>query len=257
MDPRGVVVPYNESCVINADVEYELINLLNTPDPNPRYLTSINQPNVPDPTPSIGFGIANANNNNHHPSDPMIWNSYKGSNHGTPLAIPEQSMINGGQSLLAKNPGIRKGVKLPKWPREPEPYHCDCCQVLRELIHTDVKCDKLLWWWQALLLPNSRFMEGWRERAKKMKLKDLKDVFHLPINKASEEVDLCPTVVKKICRREGLNRWPHRKIKSIEKQIENYKPMLASMHANERLEAEQEILKLEQEVADIMASAYT
>ncbi|KAF5735169.1 hypothetical protein HS088_TW15G00669 [Tripterygium wilfordii] len=336
--------PYNDSYVTDADFEYELINLLNTPDPNPGYLTSINQPNIPVPPPATRFGIGNADNNNNHPSNPMIWNSYNGSNHGTQLAIPEQSITNGGKSLLARNPGYRNAVPLPKWPREPEPYHCACCQVLRELIHTDGtfvtkleihvpidRCfDKMISFSKKSPADVKQFMLQYisdrnkggftkvhdpmtlfyetlcveldiedgldvddfintspsinsgvgqaeqaerrnastsrvpkstlaaqRERAKKMKLKDLKDVFHLPINKASAKVDLCPTVVKKICRREGLTRWPHRKIKSIEKQIENYKPLLASMHAEERVGAEQEILKLEQEVADIMAGADT
>ena len=31
--------------------------------------------------------------------------------------------------------------------------------------------------------------------------------------------DICPTVLKKICRRHGLKRWPNRRIRSIDKQI--------------------------------------
>ena len=31
--------------------------------------------------------------------------------------------------------------------------------------------------------------------------------------------DICPTVLKKICRRHGLKRWPNRRIRSINKQI--------------------------------------
>lgn len=56
--------------------------------------------------------------------------------------------------------------------------------------------------------------EWQRERAAKMKLSDFSDYFHLPIDDAAKEVNLCPTVVKKICRKEGLARWPHRKVPS-------------------------------------------
>jgi len=36
--------------------------------------------------------------------------------------------------------------------------------------------------------------------------------FHLPINAAGRELGICPTVLKKICRKHGLTRWPHRKV---------------------------------------------
>ncbi len=35
-----------------------------------------------------------------------------------------------------------------------------------------------------------------------------------------ECTDICPTVLKKICRRHGLKRWPNRRLRSINKQIE-------------------------------------
>ena len=37
--------------------------------------------------------------------------------------------------------------------------------------------------------------------------------FHLPINAAGRELGICPTVLKKICRKHGLTRWPHRKVR--------------------------------------------
>lgn len=51
-----------------------------------------------------------------------------------------------------------------------------------------------------------------RERTGKLKLKDISMHFHLPIQEAARRMSLCPTVVKKICRRGGLYRWPHRKV---------------------------------------------
>ncbi|GKV00086.1 hypothetical protein SLEP1_g12836 [Rubroshorea leprosula] len=61
-----------------------------------------------------------------------------------------------------------------------------------------------------------------RKRAGKMKLEDVGNYFHLPIEEAAKKMRLCPTVVKKICRRDGLTRWPHRKIKSMGRQMSNW-----------------------------------
>ena len=44
--------------------------------------------------------------------------------------------------------------------------------------------------------------------------------FHKPINEAASELGICPTVLKKICRKHNMARWPHRKLKSIEKTIQ-------------------------------------
>ncbi|XP_024518632.1 protein NLP1 isoform X2 [Selaginella moellendorffii] len=51
-----------------------------------------------------------------------------------------------------------------------------------------------------------------RERTGKLKMSDLAQHFHLPINAAAKELGICPTVLKKICRRNGMRRWPHRKV---------------------------------------------
>lgn len=51
-----------------------------------------------------------------------------------------------------------------------------------------------------------------RERAANMKLDDLRAYFHLTIEEASEQLRFCPTVVKRICRKFGVSRWPARKV---------------------------------------------
>lgn len=52
-----------------------------------------------------------------------------------------------------------------------------------------------------------------------MTLADVGGYFHLPIEKAFERLHLCPTIVKKICRKGGVGRWPYRKIQCIERKI--------------------------------------
>lgn len=119
-----------------------------------------------------------------------------------------------------------------------------------------------------------------------MKLRDLTGYFHLPISAASKEMNICPTALKNICRKEGLLRWPHRKvhpptflhsflftlqfrcqmssffqsyiffgkmlqIKSIKRQISEKKRSLNSNNACERAQALTQIHKLEQSLANI------
>ncbi|CAA7018165.1 unnamed protein product [Microthlaspi erraticum] len=95
-----------------------------------------------------------------------------------------------------------------------------------------------------------------RERTGKMTLKDVGHYFHLPIEEAARRLSLCPTVMKKICRKGGLPRWPHRKIKSMLKKISTLKNALSNTK-NEKIRkhAEEEIAKLEKEINEICSEA--
>jgi len=55
--------------------------------------------------------------------------------------------------------------------------------------------------------------------AQTMDFDQLSNFFHLPINDASKELGICTTLLKKICRRNGIARWPYRKIRSLDKRI--------------------------------------
>ncbi|KAL9654440.1 hypothetical protein ABK040_010463 [Willaertia magna] len=50
---------------------------------------------------------------------------------------------------------------------------------------------------------------------KKPALEEIMLRFHLPLQKAAEDLGICQTLLKKFCRQYGINRWPYRKIKSI------------------------------------------
>ncbi|KAI3468078.1 hypothetical protein Pfo_024741 [Paulownia fortunei] len=90
------------------------------------------------------------------------------------------------------------------------------------------------------------YIASQRERTGKMKVRDLAAYFHLPISSASKEMNICPSALKSICRKEGLLRWPHRKIKSIKSKISKLKQSLNSNDANERARALTEIQELQQ-----------
>ncbi|KAJ8750500.1 hypothetical protein K2173_015647 [Erythroxylum novogranatense] len=238
-------------------------------------------------------------------------------------------------------------IPLEDWPPTPMPYRCSCCQVLREIIHTDgiittkleihgsiglirhaifdakdqrrmydfcqkstenikqfllqycyerskqglsmVK-DSLKSFYKTLCvgldlsenLKNDHFPDSspthsverqlhqpeggndtekvptkrsnlsqQRERVSKLTLKDIAEYFHLPIVEAARRLNLSRTVVQKICRRGGLRRWPHRKIKSIQTKIASLNALSNSTHAQERSRARAQIKTLQEEIAEI------
>ena len=51
-----------------------------------------------------------------------------------------------------------------------------------------------------------------RERTRNLTLKEIENYFHLPIQEAANKMEFSATVVKKICRKYGVTRWPHRKV---------------------------------------------
>ncbi|CAK9317330.1 unnamed protein product [Citrullus colocynthis] len=92
-----------------------------------------------------------------------------------------------------------------------------------------------------------------RQRAGRMTVNDLKEYLHLPISEAAKKMNLCLTVVKKICRRSGLRRWPYRKVKSYQRKMEALGARLGSRDAETRARAEAEMERLRQELAQFCA----
>ncbi|XP_022143764.1 protein RKD1-like [Momordica charantia] len=92
-----------------------------------------------------------------------------------------------------------------------------------------------------------------RQRAGRMTVNDLKDYLHLPISEAAKKMNLCLTVVKKICRRSGLRRWPYRKVKSYQRKMGALGTRLRSRDAETRNRAEAEMERLRQELAQFCA----
>ncbi|CAN8236257.1 unnamed protein product [Cochlearia groenlandica] len=92
-----------------------------------------------------------------------------------------------------------------------------------------------------------------RARTQEMKLKGLTEMhFRLPIVEASKLLGVCPTVVKKMCRKGNLPRWPHRKIKSLERRITTLQGLLLRVKKPmARARLEEEIESLRKEISDI------
>jgi len=73
----------------------------------------------------------------------------------------------------------------------------------------------------------------------------------MPINQVAKELGVCATILKKICRRNGIPRWPHRKIKSLDKMIANLEVNL-SKNPTEREEINHEVEVLRTKKHEIM-----
>ena len=48
-------------------------------------------------------------------------------------------------------------------------------------------------------------------------LEELSEHFHMPQKDVANKLGMCLTSLKKICRAHGISRWPHRKLKSLER----------------------------------------
>lgn len=87
--------------------------------------------------------------------------------------------------------------------------------------------------------------------SKNISFDELSKFFHLPINQVAKELGVCATILKKICRRNGIPRWPHRKIKSLDKMISNLK-MNLDKNPQEREDVVREIELLEAKKLEII-----
>jgi hypothetical protein len=74
--------------------------------------------------------------------------------------------------------------------------------------------------------------------------------FHLPIAAASREIGICATLLKKICRKYGIPRWPFRKLKSIEKAMVNLIDTLRSAPQEEGVLTQ--LLRLQRQKENIL-----
>ncbi|ETO73723.1 hypothetical protein F444_10340 [Phytophthora nicotianae P1976] len=60
-----------------------------------------------------------------------------------------------------------------------------------------------------------------------VQLEDLRECFNMPIAAVARKFGICATLLKKICRRHGIQRWPHRQIRSLQKSIDMLRESLS------------------------------
>jgi hypothetical protein len=80
-------------------------------------------------------------------------------------------------------------------------------------------------------LPPTATAQSPSERTKRygpvIQLEDLRKCFNMPIAAVARQFGICATLLKKICRRHGIQRWPHRQIRSLQKSIDMLRESLA------------------------------
>jgi len=72
-------------------------------------------------------------------------------------------------------------------------------------------------------------------KAAKITLEVLQDHFHLPMAEVAKKFDVCLTYFKRVCRSHGVNRWPYRKIKSLQMMSPSVEDDSAANHRRESM----------------------
>jgi hypothetical protein len=86
---------------------------------------------------------------------------------------------------------------------------------------------------------------------------ELANYFHLSITDAADALGMCISAIKKVCRRHGISRWPHRKVlrpppQLTEPQIESLSKGIAAIDAKLRHAGGKEAAALRVEANDLV-----
>jgi hypothetical protein len=84
--------------------------------------------------------------------------------------------------------------------------------------------------------------------------KELRDHFHLPLHTVAKKFGMCTTAFKKLCRRFGIAKWPHRQLRGIDKKIAALKAEL-NYSTVDKEATRRNLLKLEEEKARLSQGA--
>lgn len=89
--------------------------------------------------------------------------------------------------------------------------------------------------------------------AKELTIEDLRKHFDKPIAEAAFNFGICTTLLKKICRKIGVKRWPCRQIRSLAKTIRALEMQLTRTHSfDERCRLQEQIEELMEKHASIV-----
>ena len=84
--------------------------------------------------------------------------------------------------------------------------------------------------------------------------KELREHFHLPLHTVAKKLGMCTTAFKKLCRRFGIAKWPHRQLRGIDKKIAALKAELNYSAVDKEI-ARRNLVKLEEEKTKLLQGA--
>jgi hypothetical protein len=87
---------------------------------------------------------------------------------------------------------------------------------------------------------------------KELTLNELRPHFNKPMAIVAKELGVCITLMKKICRRNGLVRWPHRRIRSLVNRITSLQVIAGNAQGAERKRFQQQIYSLREELSAVI-----
>lgn len=87
---------------------------------------------------------------------------------------------------------------------------------------------------------------------KDLTLNELRPHFNKPMAVVAKELGVCITLMKKICRRNGLVRWPHRRIRSLVNRITSLQVLAGNAAGAERKRFQIQIASLREELSTVI-----
>ena len=90
-----------------------------------------------------------------------------------------------------------------------------------------------------------------RKTKRHTSIETLARFFHLPIALAGEQLGICPTMLKRICRANNITKWPYRKLLSIDKAIVRLQRTRGSGSRSHELAVAQRINELRKQKREI------
>ena len=80
----------------------------------------------------------------------------------------------------------------------------------------------------CFLVSSSSSPRPLRQRKRKITIQLLQKLYELPLHDAAKMLSVCDSAIKKFCRKNGITKWPYRRVRSIESTIRNLRAEFSS-----------------------------